>query len=168
MTISISLDKGEIKGIIGANGIGKTTLLKKIREESSFKIALLNQEPLKTLSHLTTRHIIDSLRHDFADEIDESMLTEFDFFKKFKMDKFLDTGVAQLSGGENQCLKIYSTFMITADQYFLDEPTSFLDGEKKELLASLIQFYQTQEKSFLIIEHDQNYLKNLTNVLIQL
>lgn len=166
--MDIHVQTGEIKGITGPNGIGKTTLLKKLRDDTKVPVALLSQPPLRTLSHLTPRLVLGSLRSDFANSVDESYLKEFGFLEKFKVEKFLDTPVVQLSGGENQCLKIYSTFMIKADQYYLDEPTSFLDAEKKELLLSLIKFYQSKGKAFLIIEHDMNYLKNLTNDVIQL
>lgn len=167
-TISISLGESEIKGIIGANGIGKTTLIKKLHAESKTPVVMLGQGPLKTLSHLTVNDVITSLRQDFASSVDETLLKEFGFFEQFKFEKFLRTAVVKLSGGENQILKIYSAFMIKSNQYFLDEPTSFLDTEKKECLAKLIKFYQMKGKSFLIIEHDLSYLKNLTTDLLHL
>lgn len=165
---SIQLEKGKIIGLYGANGIGKTTLLKKLRNESPNEIAILMQSPLKTLPHLTPRLILNTLRENFSLKIEEKLLNDFKFFEQFKMSKYLDTPVGQLSGGENQALKIYTTLMIKADQYFLDEPTSFLDVEKKQILAQLIGFLQKQGKAFLIVEHDLNYLQQLTSELIHL
>lgn len=165
---SIQLEKSKIIGIYGANGIGKTTLLKKLKSESINDVSMLMQPPLRTLPHLTPRLMLKILRENFSEQIDEKLLNEFNLFEQFKMNKYLDTPIIKLSGGENQALKIYTMLMIKADKYFLDEPTSFLDIEKKQVLFQLIVFLQQHEKAFLIVEHDLNFLQQLTNELVHL
>ena len=156
--IDISLNQGDILVILGANGLGKTTLMRKISQLPTAKeTSYIEQMPMDLFFerqiHVVREILINARPHLLTSDHDllwhQSGLAE-------KANRFL----SELSGGETQLLKLYLGLIKTADLYLLDEPTQYLDQDKKKFLAEVIETRRRAGASFIIVEHDQQWLNS--------
>lgn len=171
---SLRVVRGERIGIIGNNGIGKSTLL---------RILLGELEPdtgsVKLGTHLETAYF-DQLRRELdttktvAEIVGEGRdyisingtkkhiigyLTDFLFSAKRAM-----TRVSALSGGERNRVILAKLFTRTANLLVLDEPTNDLDVETLEALENRLVQY---DGTLLIVSHDRYFLdKVVTSTLV--
>ncbi|VVB98155.1 Cobalamin import ATP-binding protein BtuD [uncultured archaeon] len=173
------LPKEGVTGLIGKNGIGKTTSLriltkqlrpnfgstrrKKISDEELMEKFSMEQrrywEALgKTAKASYKPQNIEQIR-DVFDGTALELLTKFDegrkdeAIEKFGLGKILGRKLSQLSGGEMQKLAIAVAYMKNADIYFFDEPTNYLDIAERMRIAVLLKEFGEQKK-IMLAEHD--------------
>jgi len=151
--------KGEVLGIMGANALGKTTLMKMIAGvekpdtgdiDKKVKIAYKPQY----LTNDIDVEVISVL--DKANEIPiQGSLEEEQIVDPLKIKKLYNKSVKNLSGGELQKVAVVSCLLQKVDVYALDEPSAFLDVEDRIAVAKFIQkFVRSYGKSAIIIDHD--------------
>ena len=165
--------RGDKVGIIGPNGVGKTTLLK----------ILLNAASPETGSvrHGTNLQVVyfDQLRAQLDEQktVRENIAAGNDFIifngqKRHVISHLQDflfspqrcrTPVYVLSGGEKNRLMLAKLFSKPANVLVLDEPTNDLDAETLELLEELIFEYQG---TLLLVSHDRAFLNNVVTSTI--
>lgn len=160
--------RGDKVGIIGPNGVGKTTLL---------KILLKTMRPeTGSVRHGTNLQVVyfDQLRTqlDMQKSVRENIGEGNDFIifngqKRHVISHLQDflfspercrTPVHVLSGGEKNRLMLAKLFTRPANVLVLDEPTNDLDAETLELLEELIFEY---EGTLLLVSHDRAFLNNV-------
>ena len=78
---------------------------------------------------------------------------------------FLDTPVAQLSGGQRKRVALAQALIGEPELLILDEPTNHLDLESIEWLE---KFLATQKQSLLLVTHDRYFLDSITNEIVEL
>jgi energy-coupling factor transporter ATP-binding protein EcfA2 len=150
--------------LTGINGVGKTTFLlnlKKDFDQKKIKVSLSSQKPLTTLKHWRVQDLLNYAHSTLEYQIDKKFLEAYS--ADMGLEKFSSTPVMKLSGGENQVLKIYLCLLMKAHYYFLDEPTTYLDSEKRNKLIQLIQSLKSHGRKFLIIEHDLDFLEKVAD-----
>jgi energy-coupling factor transporter ATP-binding protein EcfA2 len=150
--------------LTGINGVGKTTFLlnlKKDFDQKKIKVSLSSQKPLTTLKHWRVQDLLNYAHSTLEYQIDKKSLEAYS--ADMGLGKFSSTPVMKLSGGENQVLKIYLCLLMKAHYYFLDEPTTYLDSEKRNKLIQLIQSLKSHGRKFLIIEHDLDFLEKVAD-----
>ena len=176
-----SLFKGEVIGIFGANGLGKTTFAKILAGEiktdagkitKSVKISYKPQY-IKAEGDETVSEMLSSEANIFADRQNSASQQNLkDFAGDFKamilrplgIEKLLERKVSELSGGELQAVAIALCLGRKADLYLLDEPSAFLDAEKRLAAGRAIRkFCEAHECSALIIDHDLLFLSYLVD-----
>jgi ATP-binding cassette subfamily E protein 1 len=153
-----SIGAGEVIGIVGANGIGKSTLAKVLAGvekpdfgsmETSVRVAYKPQyvkgDTTDTvefhLRQITNRFDSPKYRHDIIEPL--------------SLDPILQSPINTLSGGELQRVAIASCLSQRADLYILDEPSAHLDVEQRVKLTKIFQQHvEGQEVSILVIDHD--------------
>ncbi|SEW49763.1 ATP-binding cassette domain-containing protein [Chitinophaga arvensicola] len=161
-------ETGEVVGILGRNGCGKSTFLKIIfgtvdchhkyvsingkRYEAPYKtaglMAYLPQQPFLP-GTLTVREVIDV----FTDSEDEKNNVSDDEYIR----PHLSQKVNALSGGERRYLEILLLVNSAAAFILLDEPFNALDPLTKERVMLLIHAYRSK-KGFIITDHDYRHI----------
>lgn len=163
--LNMSFDKKKI-GLIGRNGIGKSTLLKlivgevlaengKIRKESVLITYVPQVIEAMTQAEIecSKQKIMDRLLNDVTDDWQKKMLLS---------QKILTGNVSALSGGEQKLLLIFEAFVMASDFVLLDEPECSLDYENRMFLKRLIQ---KSKKGILLVSHDRNILNEVEYII---
>ncbi len=155
--------KGEVLGILGQNGIGKTTFIKTIVGEilpAEGNIFTYDKNPKISYKPQVFKFEDEEIQvKDYLTSINKNYLSD-DWIKDeiivpLRIDQILERKIKELSGGEKQALLVASTFLKDADVYLLDEPSAFLDIEQRLAVAKLLKKYaQTFSKLVVVVEHD--------------
>lgn len=169
--VNFNIYKGEKIGLIGRNGVGKTSLFKTILDES-----------FKTEGKITYGHNVhmgyfsqDQLElnedNNLIQEISDAnpRLNETEI--RTLLGSFLFKGddvfkeVSNLSGGEKSRLSLLKLMLSKANLLLLDEPTNHLDIISKEALEDALESY---DGTILSISHDRYYLNKISSKIIEL
>ena len=151
--------KGEVLGIMGANALGKTTMMKMIAGVEKPDSGEINKK-LKIAykpQYLTSDVDVEVISVlDKANEIPiMGSIEEEQIVEPLKIKKLYNKSVKNLSGGELQKVAVVSCLLQKADVYALDEPSAFMDVEDRIAIAKFIQkFVRSYGKSAIIIDHD--------------
>ncbi len=169
--ISFDIKRGEKVAIIGANGVGKSTLLKTILGRHSLydgeveigrntKISYYDQEQ-RQLSDSKTVFGEISDRFPLMDEVDIRTKLSTVLFK----DEDVFKTVGNLSGGERARLMFLIIMMEKPNFLILDEPTNHLDLASKEALDTAIADF---EGTVLFVSHDRYFLNKTADVIVEM
>ena len=169
--ISFNVKKGESIGIIGKNGLGKSTLINildgKIKPDSgeieigeTVKIGCFSQDD----SHMhPDMRAIDYVKEesDYITTADGSKITASQMCEKFLFDGTMQyTYIRKLSGGERRRLHLLRVLMSAPNVLLLDEPTNDLDIETLNRLED----YLDEFKGVVItVSHDRYFLDRICN-----
>ncbi|MCE4609366.1 MAG: ribosome biogenesis/translation initiation ATPase RLI [Desulfurococcales archaeon] len=155
--------KGEVIGIIGPNGIGKTTLVNtiagKIKPSNGYVAVLgdykISYKPQYIKSEDYQGTVYDVLRNANPQAVAPGSWLYIELVKKLRLDRLFDRQVSDLSGGELQKLAVAQTLAMEADIYLLDEPSAYLDVEERLTVAKTIRrLTETREVAAFVVEHD--------------
>ena len=163
--------KGELLGIMGANALGKTTMMKMIAgvekptEGSVDKKINISYKP-QYLSNDIDIEVIAVLEKSNGSTI-EGSAEEEQILDPLKLKKLYNKSVKNLSGGELQKVAIASCLLQKADLYALDEPSAFLDVEDRIAVAKFLQkFVRSFGKSAIIIDHDLQLMDLVSDSMV--
>ena len=163
---SINIERGDKIGLIGANGKGKSTLLRILsgmegtegerKEGYNLRMSLFAQHQLESLNLDNT--LIDELKECGSDKNEMQLrgvlgcflFSGDEVFKKIKV----------LSGGEKSRVALAKTLISSSNFLLLDEPTNHLDMMSVNILIQALQQY---EGTFVVISHDRHFVANIAN-----
>jgi ATP-binding cassette subfamily E protein 1 len=163
--------RGEVVGMVGANALGKTTMMKMlagvdkpdngkidVKAKISYKPQYLSQE-----YEGDVRSLLDAA---YEKPVEGSPVEE-QIIVHIGVKKLYDKAVSNLSGGELQKVAVVACLLRDADIYALDEPSAFLDVEDRIALAKFIQrFVRVQGKSAVIIDHDLQLIDLVADTVV--
>lgn len=155
---SLVLEKGKSYGLTGPNGIGKSSLFRLVKQSGNRSIAYLDQGRFAPLVNFFVEDIFRLINLEFKDDLLSPLDGNHELVKELCVDRILKNKIHQLSGGENQLIKLLLTLSLNKDWYFLDEPFLNLSETNRAKVKSIIKRLQSEGKSFFIIEH---HLKDL-------
>ncbi len=175
-TFSVSIEpgrvrKGEVLGIMGANALGKTTMMKMIagvekpdsgEVDKKVKIAYKPQY----LQNDVDVEVVSVL--DKANDIPiEGSQEEEQIVDPLKIKKLYNKSIKNLSGGELQKVAVASCLLQKVDLYALDEPSAFLDVEDRIAIAKFLQkFVRSYGKSAIVIDHDLQLMDLISDRMV--
>jgi len=182
--LDIEVKRGEILGLIGPNGSGKTTFIKcllgMVVPDNGF-ITFNNKNIARDWTYrahigympqtgrfpdnMRIAQVFDmmkDIRKDSATGLDEDLITAFG------LDKILDKRMRTLSGGTRQKVGASLAFLFNPDVLILDEPTAGLDPVSSEILKEKIISQKQNGKLILITSHILSDLEDITTEIIYL
>ncbi|HII40754.1 MAG TPA: ribosome biogenesis/translation initiation ATPase RLI [Thermoplasmata archaeon] len=174
--------KGSVIGLLGPNGIGKTTAVGILSGETAPNLGHYRRkkphweevldyfkgtELHDYLEKISTGRLKAAIKPQYVDRLNKvysgqarGLLQKIDtggrldsLMEPLGLASFLDRDIAQLSGGELQRVAIAATMLKDADVYFFDEPSSYLDIYQRLQVAKVIQGL-AKEKYVVVVEHD--------------
>lgn len=163
---SIGIERGDKIALIGANGKGKSTLLRIIAETEPFHGKV--QTGHNVINSFYAQHQLESLgvQNDLLEELKQAgtgkteqelrsvlgcfLFSDDEVFKKIKV----------LSGGEKSRVALAKTLISEANFLLLDEPTNHLDMLSVSILVQALQQY---EGTFLVVSHDRHFISQVAN-----
>src|SRR2546430_2086281 len=185
--------KGEVIGLLGPNGIGKTTCVSMLSGEIAPNLGHYRRkkphwddvleyfkgtEAHDYLEKIANKKLTTAIKPQYVDKLSKiysgkvrDLLRKIDRQGKLgeltdslELGSFMDRDIAQLSGGELQRLAIAATMLKDADVYFFDEPSSYLDIYQRLQVAKVIQSL-SKEKYVVVVEHDLAVLDFLADTV---
>ena len=153
--------RGEVVGILGPNGIGKTTFIKIIAGDLepdegyvSIKGKLKISYKPQFLSKIEYPGTVRDYLEESGAKLGESWVKS-EVLRPLGLEKLMDRYVLELSGGELQRVAIAACLLKEADLYLLDEPMAYLDIEQRLSVAKLIKrITEDKEATTFLVEHD--------------
>ncbi len=163
---------GEVLGVIGPNGIGKTTFIKilagELKPDSGqvlISVENISVKPQELSPKVLPEETVSAnLRRADPLTLNPSSWIYAELVRKLGLHRMLDRYVEDLSGGELQKLAVAVALAKPADLYLLDEPSAYLDVEERLSIAKVIRrIIEEKRKTALVVEHDlmlQNYISH--------
>ncbi len=172
---TLRVQRGDRIGVVGANGTGKTTLLKLLTgemEPDEGRIA--RAKTLQGIMIDQQRRLLDpekKVRDVLADggdwvEVRGQRKHVQGYLKEFLFEpNLVDARIGTLSGGERSRLLLAREFARRSNLLVLDEPTNDLDLETLDLLQEVIADY---DGTVLIVSHDRDFLDRTVTITLGL
>ena len=168
--INFDLYKGERVGIIGKNGIGKSTLLKIIMEKISKDKGEITIGSRVKIGYYDQDHSALHGENTVLQEINTSLNLTQEYLRTLA-GGFLFSGedvekrIDKLSGGEKVRVSFLKLYMEKANLLILDEPTNHLDIYSIEVLEDALEDY---EGTLLVVSHNRHFLDVVCNTIYYL
>ncbi|MCX8184588.1 MAG: ribosome biogenesis/translation initiation ATPase RLI [Sulfolobales archaeon] len=177
-TLSISQGEirvGEVVGIVGPNGIGKTTFARLIVGEIEpnvghvpFRGLRISYKPQYIKGEeFPWEYVGEALESISKEGIASSEWFAEEVTKKFKLHKLKEKKIRELSGGELQKFSVAIALARDAELYVLDEPSAFLDVDERLTVAKAIRkIIEGRKTACLVIDHDIVLIDYISDRLI--
>ncbi|KAG5654450.1 ABC transporter E member 2 [Sphagnurus paluster] len=186
---------GQVLGLVGTNGIGKSTALKILAGKQKPNLGRYDdppdwQEILKyfrgsELQNYFTKVLEDNLKAlikpQYVDHIPRAIKGKMTVTQmldsklerdnkqlmcdELELNKVLEREISQLSGGELQRFAIAMSCIQNADVYMFDEPSSYLDIKQRLKAAEVIRSLLTPDRYVVAVEHDLSVLDYLSDFI---
>ncbi len=186
--------KGKVLGLIGQNGIGKSTMLSILSGELKINLGKFKDETPDNKEIINffkgselQQYFIDMFSNKLSVVHKPQNITlipkhvsgkVYDLLKKNDKDdrldkiieelnlkEILDRSISVLSGGEVQRVAIAAAYLKDADVYLIDEPSSYLDVSERINMAKLIRSLTDSNKTVVVVEHDLAILDYLSDYI---
>jgi ATP-binding cassette, sub-family E, member 1 len=159
------LRKREIVGVLGENGIGKTTFVKVLAKVLEAKSGTLSDDVKVSYKP----QYLDSANDDLVASLMGEAVKKYQtlLIDPLEIEPLMLKQINQLSGGELQRVAICAALSHDADLYLLDEPSAYLDVEQRLNVSKVIRdFRDFTERTILVVDHDVVFIDYLSDRVI--
>ena len=163
--VSLGLGRGDVVGVVGRNGDGKTTLLQVltgVREPDSGRVVRTGATSIGYLRQAedtdTTATVRDAIVGGEPDHVWAAQTHTRAVVENLLASVDLDAPLRQLSGGERRRVGLAELLLADHDLLVLDEPTNHLDVEAVDWLATELRHWPTRDRALLVVSHDRWFL----------
>lgn len=179
--VSFECQSGDIVGIVGKNGTGKSSLIRVLmglEKPKSGKISIAGKYASKQQRRHKSFYVMQDVDYQFfAGSVISEMVTGFEknptayerareILRKFSLEGYENVHPSTLSGGQKQRLSIALSCMSDAPFLYFDEPTSGLDAENMKLVSETITEQAAAGKIAFVITHDYEFAASLFTSLL--
>ena len=170
----LGFERGKIVGIVGKNGMGKSTFAKVVcglarqttgeicKNNKGISVPKRRKNSLLLMqeinNQLFTDSVYDEIRLTSAFKEEEQLCT---CMADMQIDQLKEKNPHSLSGGQKQRVVILSALLSKKKIIFLDEPTSGLDYASMKVVAKNINKFKAEKNLILIISHDMEFLEEV-------
>nr|BFD61019.1 ABC-F family ATP-binding cassette domain-containing protein [Bdellovibrio sp. CKG001]BFD64434.1 ABC-F family ATP-binding cassette domain-containing protein [Bdellovibrio sp. HM001] len=165
---TFAINEGEHVGVIGPNGAGKSTLFKILVDQEHLDEGIVTKSQQLRLGYLEQEADWD-VDQKVEDYLEKNCLKPLWELKQFGLklgltEAHFQSHLKQLSGGYRMRVKLLFLIGQEPNLLLLDEPTNFLD---LETLLVLENFLQEFKGAFLLISHDREFLRRVTDHILE-
>lgn len=163
---SAILNRHDKIALIGANGLGKSTLLRMLADREPFsghrkvghqvEESFFAQHQLEALN--LTRTVLEEVAYDAPTYTEQELRSVLGAFMFSGEDAEKRVGV--LSGGERSRVALAKTLLSQANFLLLDEPTNHLDIQSIQMLSEALNSF---EGTYVVVSHDRHFLNGIAN-----
>ncbi|MGF1728650.1 ABC transporter ATP-binding protein [Photobacterium kasasachensis] len=177
---SLSLPKGQVTTIIGANGAGKSSLMKVLAGQQRDKV-MLSDNQTQWHWRARRRHSFFVSQHVHQQLIADSVLEEIqlsmpepaehgarEWLQQVGLEELADKHPLALSRGQQQRLALLTALASERELLLLDEPTSGLDWRNMAALAELIRKACHCNRTVVVISHDPEFITRVSQQVLVL
>ncbi len=160
------INRGDKIGLIGANGKGKSTLLRMVAGVEPFEGERIEGHNVKDAFYAQHQLEALNLEHNVLEEMNYSGSGKTELELRSLLGCFLFSGddvdkkIKVLSGGEKARVALAKTIVSKANFLLLDEPTNHLDMHSVDLLIEALNKY---EGSYILVSHDRYFVNKTAN-----
>jgi ATP-binding cassette subfamily F protein 3 len=160
------INRGDKIGLIGANGKGKSTLLRMVAGVEPFEGERIEGHNVKDAFYAQHQLEALNLEHTVLEEMNYSGSGKTELELRTLLGCFLFSGddvdkkIKVLSGGEKARVALAKTIVSKANFLLLDEPTNHLDMHSVDLLIDALNKY---EGSYILVSHDRYFVNKTAN-----
>jgi len=153
-----SIREGEVIGVVGPNGIGKSTFAKllagRLEPDEGEVDADLDIAYKPQYVEIDQPMRVDAFLSSITDDFGTSYWNT-EVAQPLQLERIMEQDLTDLSGGERQRVAIAATLSEEADLYLLDEPSAHLDVEQRVRATNAIRRYaENHDATALVIDHD--------------
>ena len=165
------IHRSEVVGVVGANGTGKTTMVKLIAGEMEYDEGWVTAEARISYKpqHVTAEHDL-KVREWLDAELGTAWRSgefQVNVVRALGVQRLLEKRSNTLSGGELQAVSIVLCLGRDADLYLLDEPSAHLDANARmEAAKAIRRCMEANERSALVIDHDVYFIDIVSDSLL--
>ena len=187
--ISLTVEKGDIIGIIGPSGCGKSTLLRTInylappddgsivfegnKIEAKSNLISIRRKIGMVFQQFNLFENMTILENIILSPVETGIMTKNEaikeakqFLKKIDLIDKKDFYPSQLSGGQKQRIAIIRSLMMKPELMLFDEPTSALDHEMSGEVTNLMREIANEGMTMIVVSHEMNFIKNFCTRVI--
>lgn len=184
-SISISVDRGEIRGVIGPNGSGKTTFFNNLTgfytpDEGAVRfngVDITGWEPHRIAREGMARtfQIVSPFRNmtvtenllavDAPDSVDNKRERAQEILEFLEIDHIADNDAEGMSGGQQKLLELGRVLMLDPDCILLDEPSAGVNPALEKRILEHIQELNDQGTTFVMVEHDMDVMRTIADTV---
>ena len=187
--ISLTVEKGDIIGIIGPSGCGKSTLLRTInylappddgsivfegnKIEAKSNLISIRRKIGMVFQQFNLFENMTILENIILSPVETGIMTKNEaikeakqFLKKIDLIDKKDFYPSQLSGGQKQRIAIIRSLMMKPELMLFDEPTSALDPEMIGEVTNLMREIANEGMTMIVVSHEMNFIKNFCTRVI--
>lgn len=179
--LSFQVRKGEVFGLLGANGAGKSSTIECIlgtRKMDSGEVSILGMNPIKERTKVFERVGVQFQESKYQEHVKVEELCEMtasvyrkpqnyeNLLNDFGIENKKETYVKELSGGERQRLFIVLALIPDPEVVFLDELTTGLDARARREVWNILMKLKKQGLSILLTSHYMDEVETLCDEIL--